>query len=180
MYATDHNMVIHSCAKHSMTLSRDKKSRHRPCKLTLRSKVNVESGSWMYATHPLMVIDPCAKYGKSMSHQKIVKGRTRKQVKNPVNLTLKSKINILSGSWMYRYATHPLMGINPCAKYGKPMSNQKKVVGGTQICTDGQTEWFLFTPLNFIHGGIKTFIKYNHYNIILHRHYLKQLLLNLL
>ena len=91
MYATDHNMVIHSCAKHSMTLSRDKKSRHRPCKLTLRSKVNVESGSWMYATHPLMVIDPCAKYGKSMSHQKIVKGRTRKQVKNPINLTLWSK-----------------------------------------------------------------------------------------
>ena len=91
MYATDHNMVIHSCAKHSMTLSRDKKSRHRPCKLTLRSKVNVESGSWMYATHPLMVIDPCAKYGKSMSHQKIVKDRTQKQVKNPINLTLWSK-----------------------------------------------------------------------------------------
>ena len=29
--------------------------------LTLRSKVNVVSGSWMYLTHPLMVIDPCAK-----------------------------------------------------------------------------------------------------------------------
>ena len=63
----------------------------------------------------------------------------------PINLTLKSKVNIESGTWMY--ATHSLMVIHPCAKYGKPMSNQKKVIDRTRICTDrqtdGQTEWFL-------------------------------------
>ena len=49
------------------------------------------------------------------------------------------------------------MVIHPCAKYGKPMSNHKKVMGRTRISTDiqtdRQTEWFLYTPLNFVRGG---------------------------
>ena len=44
------------------------------------------------------LIDACAKYGKPMSNIKIVTGQTQKLVKNPVNLTLRSKVNIVSGS----------------------------------------------------------------------------------
>ena len=49
-------------------------------------------------THRLMVIHPCAKYGKPMSNQKKVMGRTRKHVKKPINLTLRSKFKVVSGS----------------------------------------------------------------------------------
>ena len=38
--------------------------------LTLRSKVDIEPGSWMNETHCLMVIHPCAKYGKSNVNKK--------------------------------------------------------------------------------------------------------------
>ena len=72
-----------------------------PINLILRSKVDVESGSGIHATHPLMVRDACAKYGKPMSNQKIVKGRTRKHVENPVKLTSRSKVNVALGSQMY-------------------------------------------------------------------------------
>ena len=96
--------------------------------LTLRSKFKVVSASWMYTTHSLVVIYPCAKYGRPMSnHKKNVMGRTRKHVKNPVNLTLRSKFKVVPGSWMF--ATHRLMVIHPCAKYCKP----------TRICTDRRT-----------------------------------------
>ena len=71
----------------------------------------------------------------------------------PLNLTLRSKVNIELGSWMY--ATHRLMVIHPCAKYGKPMSNHKKVMGRTQICTDRRTDRQTdrHTPLYFFRGG---------------------------
>ena len=36
---------------------------------------------------------------------------------------LEVKVSIVSGSWMH--ATHPLKVIDPCAKYGMPMSKQK-------------------------------------------------------
>ena len=85
-----------------------------------------------------MVIHPCAKYGKPMSIQKKVMGRTRKHVKTPINFTLRSNFKVVSGSWMF--ATHRLMVIHPCAKYGKPMSNHKKVMGRTRICTEGRTD----------------------------------------
>ena len=94
-----------------------------PINLTLRSKLKVVSGSWMYLTHPLMVIHPCPKYGMSMSKLTEVTGRTWRHVKNSINLTLRSKFNVVSGSWMH--ATHHTLVIYPCAKYGKPMSNQK-------------------------------------------------------
>ena len=96
-----------------------------PINLILRSKVDVESGSGIHATHPLMVRDACAKYGKPMSNQKIVKGRTRKHVENPVKLTSRSKVNVALGSQMYvsqMYVIHRLMMIHSCAKYGKAMS----------------------------------------------------------
>ena len=37
----------------------DIKTWQRPINLTLKSKVNIEPGTWMYATHRLMVIHPC-------------------------------------------------------------------------------------------------------------------------
>ena len=57
-------------------------------------------------------------------------GRTRKHVKNPVNFSLSSTLKVVCGSWMY--ATHRLMVIHPCAKYGKPMLNEKKDMRRTQ------------------------------------------------
>ena len=130
--------------------------------LTLRSKINVVLGSWMYTTHRLTVVHLCAKFDKQMSNRKKGMGRTRIHVKNPIYLTLRSKVNVMSGLWMC--ATHCLMVKHQCAKYGKPMST-KKIMGRTRICThmdgrtdrltDRQTEWFQFNPLNFVHrrGG---------------------------
>ena len=48
---------------------------------------------------------------------------------DPISLTLRSKVNVIMGA-------HCLMAIYPCAKYGKPMSKQKEVMGWTGICTD--------------------------------------------
>ena len=82
----------------------------------------------MYATHPLIVIHPCAKYGKPMSKQNVI-GHTRKHVKNPINLTLRSKINVVSGS------TLSLIVIHPNVKYGKPILNTN-----LHRQTEGQTD----------------------------------------
>ena len=65
------------------------------------------------------------------------------------------------------YATHRLMVIHPCAKYGKPKSNQKKLWAGHESAqTDGQTDGqtdrqkdrrtdrvISISPVNFVHGG---------------------------
>ena len=58
------------------------------------------------------------------------------------------------------YATQRLMMIHPCAKCGKPMSNQKKLLAGHEsVQTDGQTDGqdsvIPIYPLNFVRGGIK-------------------------
>ena len=88
--------------------------------------------------------------------------RTRKHVKNPINLTLRSKFKVVSGPWVY--ATHRLMVIHPCAKYGKPMSNHKIVMGRTRICTARRTDRQTYRrtdkvisiyPLNFVRRGYK-------------------------
>ena len=87
---------------------------------TLRSKVNIESGSWMYVAHRLVAIHPCAKYGKPMTTKKKLWAGDEDMSKTP--LSLRSKFKVVSGSWMY--TIHYLMAMHPCAKYGKPMSNQ--------------------------------------------------------
>ena len=61
----------------------------------------------MYATHPLIVVDPCAKYGMPMSNQKIVIYQTQKHVKKPVNLTLRSKVNVVLGQECTRHIAGP-------------------------------------------------------------------------
>ena len=48
-----------------------------------------------------------AKYGLTISKSKKSVARTQSHVKNPINLTLRSNVNVVSGSWMY--ATLPLM-----------------------------------------------------------------------
>ena len=78
--------------------------------------------------YSLMVITPCAKYGMLISKQTEVMVWTRRHFKTSINLTLRSKFKVLSGSWMY--VTHPLNMIDPCAKYGKPMSKQKQLWAG--------------------------------------------------
>ena len=46
------------------------------------------------------------------------------------------------------------MVIDLCVKYGKPMSNQNKVMGPTRICTDRRKNRVIpIYPLNFIQGG---------------------------
>lgn len=52
--------------------------------------------SRMYVTHRLMVKHACAKHGKIMK----VGDRTRSQVKKHIHLTLRSKVNVISGSCM--------------------------------------------------------------------------------
>ena len=60
---------------------------------------------------------------------KKAEARTQSHVRNPINMTLRSKVNVVSGSWMY--LTHPVMVIDPCAKYGMPMSKQTEITGRT-------------------------------------------------
>ena len=61
--------------------------------------------SWWYTHGPNMV---------SQCQTKKSIGRTQKHDENPINLTLKSKVKLVSGSWMY--ATHRFMVIHPYAK----------------------------------------------------------------
>ena len=101
-----------------------------PVNLTLRSKINVVLGSWMYATHRQTVLQPCVKFGKQMSNRGKGMGHTWIHVKNPIYLTLRSKVNIKSVTWIYVW--HFLIVKEPCTKYGKPMSNQKIVLDRKQ------------------------------------------------
>ena len=54
-------------------------------------------------------------------------GQTRKHVKNyEFDLDVKFQGRI----WIIMYETHHLMMTHPCAKYNKPMLNQKKLWAG--------------------------------------------------
>ena len=95
-----------------------------------RSKVNVIQWSWVYATHCTIVVHLPAK--ESMITLKDIKAETQTQsnVINAINLTLRSKVNILSGSWIY--TIHLIMVIHLCAIYGMPVSKQTKGRNRTQ------------------------------------------------
>ena len=80
--------------------------------LLLRSKVKVIQSSWMYATHRTMVIHSRAKQNMTMSKDKKSEAWTQSHFINPINLTLRSKVNIVSGSWMY--LTHLLIDRPMC------------------------------------------------------------------
>ena len=51
-----------------------------------------------------MVIEAYAKYDKPMSNQKIVMGQKRKHVIHPVNLILRSKVNVVY--WVHECMRH--------------------------------------------------------------------------
>ena len=97
--------------------------------LILRSKVKVIQSSKMYVTHYTMVIHSHAKQSMTLSKDRKAEVWTQSHVKNLINLTLRSKIKVVSGSWMYW--TLSLMVIDPCAKYGMPMSKLTEVTGRT-------------------------------------------------
>ena len=118
--------VWYANVKANRSYRSDMKTWQKPINLTLTSKVNIKSGTWMNVcvSHLLIVIDPCAKYGKPMSNQKNSYGPDTKTWQKPYKFDLEVKFKVISGSWMY--ATHRLMVIHPCAKYSKLISNQKK------------------------------------------------------
>ena len=51
-------------------------------------------------------------------------GTHGKHIKTPINLTLRSKFKVVSGSWMY--TTHRLMVIHSCAKYGNQPPRRRR------------------------------------------------------
>ena len=137
MYTTRCLMVIHTYAKIWICICQRAKTSGQTqiygenIILILRSKlmVKVIQISWMYATHCTMVIHSCAKQSMTMSKDKKAESWTQSHVINPINSTLRSKVNVVSVSW--KYLTHPLMVIDPCAKYGMPMSKLTQDIGGT-------------------------------------------------
>ena len=98
----------------------------------MRSKVNVlqrsECGTLSHGE------TLTSKYGLTMLKDQKAVVRTQRHAINPFYLTLRSKVNVLSGSWMF-------IGKHQCAKYGKPMSKHKK----------------LWAPWNSFTGGIMNF-----------------------
>ena len=139
-----------------MTKSKGKKCgpNTQPCQnpinLTFRSKVNVVLGSWMNATHPLMVIHPNI-VNQFQSKKKNSFRPDTKTCQNLMNLTLSSKVNIVSGLWMY--ATYCLMVIPPCDKYGN-QCQRGKVTGRTRIITDRRADKLI--PIYKVHGVVTT------------------------
>ena len=97
MYITCCIMSIHPCAKLDMPKSKDefaKSQNHGRNKiLILRPMVKVTQG---HECH--MVIYSSAIYGMGMSKDKKAVIQTQSHVKNPIKLTLRSKVNALWGS----------------------------------------------------------------------------------
>ena len=124
--------IRYANVKANRSYGSDTKTRQKPLNLTFRSKVNVESGSLNVCDTSSHVIDACDKYDKPMSYKKktdTCMGRTRKHVQKLSKFDL--EVKVILGLKMS--ATHHLIEIHPCAKYGKQMSNHKQGVGRTRI-----------------------------------------------
>ena len=116
---------------------------------TLKSQVSVASGLSMFVTHPLMAIHPFAKYGKAMSRQKKVMSRTWRHVKNLINLTLRSKVNVVSDHEctthiVSRWYTHMPNMVSQCQSKNQLWAWHESAQ--TDWESNGQTKWFLYTP----------------------------------
>ena len=105
-----------------------------------------------------MIIHSYAKQSMTVSNEKKAEAWMWSHVINPINLTLRSKVKVVSGSWIY--PTHRLMVIHPCAKYCKPMSNQKSYGPDTNLHRqpDGQSDSFIPSGTSLT-GGIKIFYR---------------------
>ena len=94
-----------------------------------------------------MVIDRWAKYGKPISN-KISYGPDTKTCQNPYKFDNEVKYKVVRTQhivlWWYSHV--PNM-VSQC------QTKKKLWVGHESSQTDGETEWFLNTPLNFVQGG---------------------------
>ena len=97
------------------------KEQRRPCPDTnswwkyraLMTKFKVIQMSWIHVTNCPMVIHSCVSHGMIISKDKKC-GPNTNYVKNPINVTLRSKVNVVSASW--NHETHCLMVMDPCAE----------------------------------------------------------------
>ena len=158
-------MVIDPCAKYGYPMSMKKKHMGRtrnmlktPINLTLRSNFKVVSWSWMYATHSLMVIHSCANLGSQCQTKISYVSDTKTCKKNLLNLTLRSKFKVISGSWMN--ARQRLMVKHPCARYGRLMSNQKRVMGRTRKHVKNPINLTLRSKFKFVSGSRMYVVSY--------------------
>ena len=92
----------------------------------------------------------------SQCQTKQVMGWTQKHVKKPINLTLRSKFKVASGSWMTRHIvswwyTHVPNMVSQC------QTKKKLYAGHKSAQTDRQGDYF-YTPLNFVHRGYNTLL----------------------
>ena len=97
------------------------KEQRRPCPDTnswwkygaLMTKFKVIQMSWIHVTNCPMVIHSCVSQGMTISKD-TKSGPNTNYVKNPINVTLRSKVNVVSASW--NHETHWIMVMNPCAE----------------------------------------------------------------
>ena len=131
MYKTCSLMVIHPCA--NIWYAYVKEQRHLASNpwwkynLILRSNVKVIQSACMYVTHRSMVTYLRPKQSMIMSKDKKAETWTQSHVINPKNLTLRSKVKVVSEYWIY--LSHPFMVIDPSAKYGMTLSKLTEVTG---------------------------------------------------
>ena len=158
MNIAHNSMVIHSCAKYSMTMSK-LWPEHEAIYIYVCQKRYIWPWGqqskwhqdhkctghiiWWWKTHmPNMICQ---------NKQKL-QFINEAMLKKPINLTLRSKIKVILESWMY--TKHRFMVIHPCAKHRMPKSKQKEVNGRTGIYRDRRIDRFLYIPpMNLIHGA---------------------------
>ena len=91
-------MVIQSCAKYGMEMSKDKKlwNKHEVMSKLYKFDLEVKGQRHIGITNvrQTLVIDPYAKYDMSIPST----DRARRHDKTSINLTLRSKVNLVSRS----------------------------------------------------------------------------------
>ena len=103
----------------------------------LMSKVKIIQRSWMYGTHCEMVINSSAKHSTTMSKD------TRNRSKGQYHIGIMNAWHIVS--WWYI----PVLNM---VSQRRTKINLRTDHKSADRRTDRQTEWFLYTPLKFIHG----------------------------
>ena len=122
MYTTHPLMVIDACAKYGKSMSNKKTVMGRTWKHVKISLNSTEVKHQrririMGVSHTLYHGDTsmCRFWQANVKLKKKVMDRTQKHFKNPLNLTLRSKVNVISGSRMC--AKHNLMIMGQTSSY---------------------------------------------------------------
>ena len=147
--------IWYATVKANRSYRLDMKTWQKPIKL--RSKVNIQSGSWMNTTHRLKVIHPCAQYGNPMSNQTNLWAGLENMSKTlliwPWGQSSRSSLDHEctrhNGLWWYTHVPDMVRQCKTLKSYGPDTNLHRKTDGRT----DRQTEWFLYTPLNFVRRG---------------------------